>query len=53
MEQVDNVIGFLELAAWILGVVSVAAAITYVVIRIFPGKDAAQSAGAPAGDEPS
>ncbi len=32
-------IGFLELAVWIIGVVSLAATITYVVVKLFPGRE--------------
>ncbi len=32
-------IGFLELAVWIASVVGLAAAITYVVVKLFPGRD--------------
>jgi hypothetical protein len=52
MERVDEVIGFLELAGWIIGVISLAAAITFAVIKFFPGKDEAAT-GKPAGDEAS
>jgi hypothetical protein len=32
-------LGLLELVAWIVAVVSLAAAVTYAVIRIFPSRD--------------
>jgi hypothetical protein len=53
MERVDEVIGFLELVGWIAGVVGLAAAITYAVIKLFPGKDDAATAGKPSGEQPS
>ena len=39
MERVDTLIGLLELVAWILAVTGLAAAVTYAVIKFFPGKD--------------
>jgi hypothetical protein len=32
-------IGFLELVAWIVSVVGLAALITYVVVKLFPGEE--------------
>jgi hypothetical protein len=32
-------IGFLELIAWIVAVVGLAALITYVVVKLFPGEE--------------
>jgi hypothetical protein len=48
MERVDEVIGFLELAAWALAIVAMAAAITYAVIKLVPSKDEV-----PPGKEPT
>ncbi|MCI0635369.1 MAG: hypothetical protein L0206_15860 [Actinobacteria bacterium] len=45
----DSVIGILELIGWIAAVIALAAAITFTVIKLFPGKDekaAARSADA-------
>ncbi|MGH3057408.1 MAG: hypothetical protein ACRDPP_04115 [Gaiellaceae bacterium] len=35
----DTVLGLLGMALWIVSVIAVAAAITFVVIRLFPGGD--------------
>ena len=53
MERVDEVIGFLELVGWIVGVVGVAAIITYTVIRLFPGKEDAAAAAKPSDEQAS
>ena len=51
MERVDTLIGILELIAWILAVTSLAGAITYAVIKIFPGKEETVPAGKSSGEE--
>jgi hypothetical protein len=51
MERVDTLIGILELIAWILAVTSLAGAITYAVIKIFPGKEEAVPAGKSSGEQ--
>ena len=35
----DTLIGILELIAWIVAIIALAAVITYTVIRLFPAKD--------------
>jgi hypothetical protein len=35
----ETVLGLLGMALWIVSVIAVAAAITFVVIRLFPGGD--------------
>ena len=35
----DTVLGLLGMAVWIVSVITIAAAITYVVVRLFPGGD--------------
>ena len=35
----DTFIGFLELVAWAICVLALAAAVTYTVIRLFPSRD--------------
>jgi hypothetical protein len=35
----DTVLGLLGMAVWIVSVIAIAAAITYVVVRLFPGGD--------------
>jgi hypothetical protein len=35
----DTVIGLLELVAWIVAVVGLAAAVTFSVIKLFPSRD--------------
>jgi hypothetical protein len=40
-------IGFLELIAWIVSVVALAAAITYVVVKLFPGDEKPAATDAP------
>ncbi|HEU4449685.1 MAG TPA: hypothetical protein VFR63_06860 [Gaiellaceae bacterium] len=37
--MIDTVLGLLGMAAWIASVIVLAAGITYVVMRIFPGRD--------------
>ena len=37
-------IGFLELAGWILAVLMLAAVLTYVVVKLFPGREDAPKA---------
>jgi hypothetical protein len=51
MERVDTFIGILELIAWILAVVTLAGAITYAVIKIFPAKDETGSAAKSSGGQ--
>jgi hypothetical protein len=36
---VDTLIGILELIAWIVAIIALAAAITFAVIKVFPAKD--------------
>lgn len=38
-------IGFLELAAWMVAVVALAAGITWAVIKLFPSRDERKQAG--------
>lgn len=47
----DEVIGFLELAGWALAIVALAAAVTFAVIKLFPGREdgGAGESGRPAG----
>lgn len=35
----ETVLGLLGMAGWIVAVIVLAAAITYVVMRLFPGRD--------------
>ncbi len=35
----DTVLGLFGMALWIVGTISFAAAVTFVVIRLFPGAD--------------
>ena len=35
----DTVLGFLGLAIWIAGTISIAAGITWLVIKLFPGDE--------------
>jgi hypothetical protein len=35
----ETVLGLLGMALWIVAVIAIAAAITYVVVRLFPGGD--------------
>jgi hypothetical protein len=44
----DSVLGILELIGWIAGIIALAAAITFAVIKLFPGKD--EKAGAESAD---
>jgi hypothetical protein len=46
----DDLIGFLELVAWAICVVALAAAVTFAVVKLFPGSDekAAKDEGSPA-----
>jgi hypothetical protein len=53
MERVDEVIGFLELVGWIVGVIGLAALITFTVIKFFPGKDDAATAAKGSGEQAS
>ena len=41
----DDVLGLIGLAAFILAVIGLAAAVTYAVIRISPAKDAKKAEG--------
>ena len=43
----ETFIGILELAGWILAVTALAAAVTYVVIKVFPAKDESQPGSPP------
>jgi hypothetical protein len=38
----DTFLGFIGLAFWIAGVIGIAAGITWVVIKVFPGSDDAK-----------
>jgi hypothetical protein len=35
----DTVLGLIGMALWIVAVIAIAAAITFVVVRLFPGSD--------------
>jgi hypothetical protein len=43
----DTVIGILELVGWIAGIIALAAAITFAVIKLFPGRDEKAAANSP------
>jgi hypothetical protein len=49
----DTVIGFLELLAWIVSVVGLAAAVTFGVIKLFPSRDEKKAAADKASVPPS
>jgi hypothetical protein len=49
----DTVIGFLELLAWIVSVVGLAAVITFGVIKVFPSRDEKKAAADQASAPPS
>ena len=50
--RLDDVLGLIALAGYILGIVGLAAAITYVVIRIFPTERTPKKDGDDAPAEP-
>ncbi len=52
MESVDTFIGLLEIAAWIIVVVSMAAGLTWFMIRVMPQRDKGEDDG-DAADEPA
>jgi hypothetical protein len=35
----DTILGLLGIAFWIAGTISLAAGVTYLVVRLFPGED--------------
>ncbi len=39
----DTVLGLLGMALWIASVIAVAAAVTYVVVKLFPGDEEAKA----------
>ena len=41
----DDVIGILELIGWLAFIIALAAAITFGVIKVFPGRDEKPAAG--------
>ena len=46
-------LGFLELAAWLVAVVALVAGVTYIVVKVFPGRDDRPATGEPAGGQTS
>lgn len=38
----DTVLGLLGMALWIAGVIAIAASVTYVVVKLFPGDEDAK-----------
>ncbi len=43
----DTALGLLGIAVWMVAVVAIAAAVTYLVVRIFPGEKPAGSSAHP------
>ncbi|MDQ4018377.1 MAG: hypothetical protein M3188_00905 [Actinomycetota bacterium] len=43
----DTALGLLGIAVWMVAVVAIAAAVTYLVVRIFPGEKPASSSPHP------
>ena len=43
----DTVLGLLGIVLWMVAVVAIAAAVTYLVVKIFPGEKPASSSAPP------